>query len=595
MTVNRRGVLLPTCNRTQNENDSSAAVFYSDNFLQRQHARYFRTAGGVTNVKRLAVLLMWYTFVICVVRKLRRSRSNFSFRAPPRPCDRQRPPSLRVANENPAPGTSGTPSDPVGTPAVTEAAAAADGSEPVGERSKQKLAAERGDGQKEIDEEALTPGDVGDTPSPSFSSPSLPSSPGDGDGSENGPKGESRPPAESKGEGVPIDEGGGAADGEEGEPSAGAPAAAIPSSSVSKKGKGKARASNVGASSSAPPLPAASGGGARNEEWSSVISSADGRVALGDQPVDGGSMVERAKERELESLVETARVMAVLSLMEMSPKENRAACDEEGVSPAVDAVGFRAMEVDVDEGEAKGDAEKEVVKTDDVGGGGRRRASAGAENSYDNGEPWWKRVLTIKMSQEEYKAEASTAARAAAVCATAPVTPGVSKYVEVGCLLAVAAAATALATDVTVSEALVPLIAAVYGEPADCAASASATAAPAAGACAGAGIPAAAAPASPVKAAGTQSSCKAPVAAPREGEKKEQGRLAGGLKAWQVAFVLEIAEGGVLSAWSRTLEDSVKALIGGERIYGGRGLISRRPLLLVQRFGRSVVFFFFFF
>ncbi|CAN0311109.1 unnamed protein product, partial [Ascophyllum nodosum] len=242
--------------------------------------------------------------------KLRRSRSNFSFRAPPRPCDRQRPSSLRVANENPAPGTSGTPSDPVGTPAVTEAAATADGSEPVGERSKQKLASKRGKGQTQRDEEALTPGDVGDTPSPSFSSPSSPSSPDDGDGSGNGPKGESRPPAENKGKGVPIDEGGGAADGEEGEPSAGAAAAAMSSSSVSKKGK---------------------------------------------------------------------------------------------------------------------------------------------------------------------------------------------------------------------------------------------------------------APAPPVKAAGTQSSCKAAVAASRGGKVKEQGRLAGGLKVWQVAFVLEIAEGGVLSAWSRTLEDSMKASIGGAR------------------------------
>ena len=279
--------------------------------MQCQHARYFRTAGGVTNVKRLAVLLMWYTFVICVVRKLRRSRSNFSFRAPPRPCDRQRPSSLRVANENPAPGTSGTPSDPVGTPAVTEAAATADGSEPVGERSKQKLASKRGKGQTQRDEEALTPGDVGDTPSPSFSSPSSPSSPDDGDGSGNGPKGESRPPAENKGKGVPIDEGGGAADGE-GEPSAGAAAAAMSSSSVSKKGKGKARASNL--------------------------------------------------------------------------------------------------------------------------------------------------LIT-----------ASTAARAAAVCAVAPVTPGVPKSAEVGSLLAVAAAATVLATDVSVSEAFVPLIAAIYGAPASCA------------------------------------------------------------------------------------------------------------------------------
>lgn len=39
-------------------------------------------------------------------------------------------------------------------------------------------------------------------------------------------------------------------------------------------------------------------------------------------------------------------------------------------------------------------------------------------------------------------------------------------------------------------------------------------------------------------------------------------KLAGGLKAWQVAFVLEVAEGDVLSAWSRTLKHSVSALKG---------------------------------
>lgn len=39
-------------------------------------------------------------------------------------------------------------------------------------------------------------------------------------------------------------------------------------------------------------------------------------------------------------------------------------------------------------------------------------------------------------------------------------------------------------------------------------------------------------------------------------------KLAGGLKAWQVAFVLEVAEGEVLSAWSRTLEHSVSSLKG---------------------------------
>lgn len=119
--------------------------------------------------------------------------------------------------------------------------------------------------------------------------------------------------------------------------------------------------------------------------------------------------------------------------------------------------------------------------------------------------------------------------------------------------VAVATIIAALSGGIPVSEALDPLTAAVSAAPT--------AAAPG---CTGAGVP-------PPAAAGTQSSRKAPVAAPHGGKKKEQGRLAGladGLKAWQVAFVLEIAEGGVLNAWSRTLEDCVKAL-EGERIYGG--------------------------
>lgn len=66
-----------------------------------------------------------------------------------------------------------------------------------------------------------------------------------------------------------------------------------------------------------------------------------------------------------------------------------------------------------------------------------------------------------------------------------------------------------------------------------------------------------------IAAGGSASSANREVVVEADGDiGNGERKLAGGLKAWQVAFVLEVAEGEVLSAWSRTLEHSVSTLKG---------------------------------